>query len=209
MVKLIIFDVCWTMYKSNTTFDFIKYVYKVECINSFKLIFLNSLIVKFSILLLGKLVGRDIYRELFVKLLKGFSKERLQKTSEKFYNEFLLDKKIDYTFNLINSMPLNSIILCSASLDIVVEHIAKMLNANFFASELEFKNGICTGRINNDLLGEKNKIFEHENIDLVVTDNLSDLELVKKSSKSIILSNPKNIGFWERNGLTVDYILED
>ena len=209
MVKLIIFDVCWTMYKSNTTFDFIKYVYKVECINSFKLIFLNSLIVKFSILLLGKLVGRDIYRELFVKLLKGFSKERLQKTSEKFYNEFLLDKKIDYTFNLINSMPLNSIILCSASLDIVVEHIAKMLNANFFASELEFKNGICTGIINNDLLGEKNKIFEHENIDLVVTDNLSDLELVKKSSKSIILSNPKNIGFWERNGLTVDYILED
>ena len=85
MVKLIIFDVCWTMYKSNTTFDFIKYVYKVECINSFKLIFLNSLIVKFSILLLGKLVGRDIYRELFVKLLKGFSKERLQKTSEKYF----------------------------------------------------------------------------------------------------------------------------
>ncbi len=86
---------------------------------------------------------------------------------------------------------------------------AKMLNADFFASKLEFKNGICTGRISNDLLGAKNKIFEYENIDLVVTDNLSDLELVKKSSKSIILSTPKNIGFWERNGLTVDYILED
>ena len=209
MVKLIIFDVCWTMYKSNTTFDFIKYVYKVEGINSFKLDFLNSLIGRFLILLLGKLVGRDIYRELFVDLLKGFSKESLEKSSERFYNEFLIEKKVDYTFNLINSMPLNSIILCSASLDIVVEHIAKMLNADFFASKLEFKNGICTGRISNDLLGAKNKIFEYENIDLVVTDNLSDLELVKKSSKSIILSTPKNIGFWERNGLTVDYILED
>ena len=78
MVKLIIFDVCWTLYRSNTTFDFIKYVYKVEGINSFKLDFLNSLIGRFLILLLGKLVGRDIYRELFVDLLKGFSKESLE-----------------------------------------------------------------------------------------------------------------------------------
>lgn len=204
-----IFDVCWTMYRSNTTFDFIRFIYKTEGINSFRLAFLNSKIGKVVVLLIGKLIGRDIYRELFVGLLEGFTRNDLEKLSENFYYNFLLKNKIDYTFQIFNKIDVNEIVLCSASLDIVVAYIAYDLKVDFFASELEFKNEICTGKICKDLLGVKNSILGNKKIDLVVTDNLSDLELVMKSSESVILSTSKNVNFWKRNGLTVDYILQD
>lgn len=208
-MKFIIFDVCWTMYKSNTTFDFIEFVYKTENIKSFRLIFLKYKIGKLVLLLLGRLLGRDIYRELFVRLLRGFSRNKLDILSERFYREFLIENKINYTFDIFEKINTDEILLCSASLDVVVAHIANELNVDFFASELEFENGVCTGKISKDLLGMKDKILENKKIELVVTDNLSDLLLVKKSSKSIILSTPKNISFWKRNGLIVNYILED
>lgn len=208
-MELKIFDVCWTMYKSNTTFDFIRFIYKIENIKSFRLILLNSRIVKIIILLLGRILGRDIYRELFVGLLKGFTRQDIEFLSEKFYKNFLLKKRIDYTFDIFKKINADEILLCSASLDVVVAHIANELNVDFFASELEFKNGVCTGKISKDLLGVKDQILENKKIELVVTDNLSDLSLVKKSSKSVILSTPKNVNFWKRNGLTVNYILED
>lgn len=208
-MKEVIFDVCWTMYKSNTTFDYIRFVYQAKKNKSFRLIILNFKITKLLILFLGKIVGRDIYRELFVGLLRGFSRKDLNILSEKFYLEFLEEKKIGYTFDLFNKIDPKEIILCSASLDVVVAQIANELKVDFFASELEFKKEVCTGRIIKDLLGKKDSILENKKIELVITDNLSDLNLVKKSSKSIILSLPKNINFWKRNGLTVDYILKD
>lgn len=99
--------------------------------------------------------------------------------------------------------------LCSASLDIVVSHIAKKLKVEYIASELEFNNEICTGKIIKDLLGIKDKIIDAQKIELVVTDNTSDLELIMKSPKSVILSTSKNFNFWKRNGFAIDYILRD
>lgn len=204
-----IFDVCWTMYKSNTTFDFIKFVYNVNGIKSFRLMVLSSLIGKLFILFLGKFLGRDIYRGFYVGLLKGFTRSDLEILSSKFYHDYLVRKKIDYTFDLLEEIDHREVLLCSASLDIIISHIAQQLKVSFFASELEFKNEICTGKISKDLLGMKDKILENKEIELVVTDNLSDLALVRKSSKSVILSTPKNVIFWKNNGLIVDYILKD
>lgn len=204
-----IFDVCWTMYKSNTTFDFIKFIYEKESIKSTSLFLLNLKIIKVIILLIGKLIGRDIYRELFVRLLKGFTRNDLNALSENFYYNFLLKKKIDYTFEIFNKIDASEIVLCSASLDVVVAYIAHDLKVEFFASELEFENEVCTGKICKDLLGVKNSVLENKEIDFVMTDNLSDLELVMKSSKSVILSTSKNVNFWKRNGFAVDYILKD
>ncbi|MBJ9903665.1 haloacid dehalogenase-like hydrolase [Acinetobacter bereziniae] len=208
-MKEVIFDVCWTMYKSNTTFDFIRFIYRINGIHSFKLNFLNSKIGKMILLLIGKLIGRDIYRELFISLLKGYQRTDLEIFSKKFYHNFLLEKKIDYTFEIFNEIESDKILLCSASLDIVVEKIASELKVKFFASELEYENGVCTGKISKDLLGMKDALFENKVIDLVVTDNLSDLGLVIKSLNSVILSTSKNVSFWERNGFSVDYILQD
>lgn len=206
-MKPIIFDVCWTLYRSNTTFDFIIYVYMEKRIKNFRFLILTSKVGKIFFLLLGKLIGRDIYRSMFVGLLKGFTRSDLNDLVENFYYNFLEKKKIDYTFEIFNKIDTQEIVLCSASLDVVVSYIADYLNVDFFSSELEFKNDICTGKISKDLLGRKDILLEDENLELVVTDNLSDLPLVKKSSKSIILSTPKNVNFWKRKGFSVDYIL--
>lgn len=208
-MKKNICDVCWTLYRSNTTFDFIDYFYKDKPFNLKKYI-LDFFVIKFFILSLGKVVGKDIYRYLYISLLNGVSRKELLFFSKKFYSDFLITKKINFTFEMIETISQDSeIILCSASLDIIVYEISKRLNVKFIATQLVFEDDICTGKIESDLLGNKNNLFLNNEIDTVITDNLSDYKLVKLAKKSVILSTQKNVRFWESKGISVDYILED
>lgn len=204
-----VFDVCWTMYRSNTTFDFIDFVVSKNS-KSFFYYLLKFPITKILILVVGRIIGRDIYRFFYIKLLKGYSFQYLNGLSRDFYYDFLVNKKINYTFDLFNQFSdKDEVILCSASLDIIVEQIATQLKVRYVASKLCFANNICTGLLDSDLLGNKLELFEMDKIDLVVTDNLSDLELVKNSKRAVILSTTKNVNYWNSRGFTVDYLLEN
>ena len=114
--------------------------------------------------------------------------------------------KIDFTFDIIEKISCKKdIVLCSASLDIVIKVIAERLNFKYYASELEFVDGVCVGRLKKDLLGKKNEIFNGLSLSLVVTDNLTDIKLVKASECSFILSTQKNKKFWARHNIKVNY----
>ena len=199
-------DVCWTMYRSNTTFDFINFANRFYRRNKLSLFFLNNSIFKIFILLVGRIFNLDIYRWLFIFTLKGFTYDELYKVANDFYDLFLIENKIDYTFDIVNEISCNEdIVLCSASLDIVVKVIAERLNFKYYASELEFVNGVCVGKLKNDLLGKKNELFDGLTLSLVVTDNLTDIKLIQKSASSIVLSTQKNKKFWERHNIKVNY----
>lgn len=85
--------------------------------------------------------------------------------------------------------------LASATIDIVAEKIANEFSVNYISSKLGYYDGICSGKLFLDLLGKKEKFINHD-VDLVVTDNVSDLALVKKANSSVILSTDKNFNFW-------------
>lgn len=90
-------------------------------------------------------------------------------------------------------------ILCSASIDPVVEVIAdKMGCEQFFSTRLIAKDGIYTGQIFVDLLGRKGKHLKEADVsyNLVITDNKSDIDLIETCGKAIIISEEKNINFW-------------
>ena len=58
-MKINIIDVCWTLYKSNTTFDFISFVMEKKQKKSYRI--LNIYIIKAFLVLIGKLLKYDIY----------------------------------------------------------------------------------------------------------------------------------------------------
>ncbi|MGL5990784.1 MAG: hypothetical protein ACRCZT_03810 [Plesiomonas sp.] len=206
--KIIIFDVCGTLYDSNTTFDFIRSFRR----NSVYIKLLGWWAIKIPLIALGRVISLDIYRSLFIYSLKGVERTILVKAANEFYDHVLQYKKIDATHQMLENLKQqngNDIIYCSASLDIIVQVISERLGGRHQSSLLSFSpDGICLGFLSKDLLGKKDTLFEDIDIELTVTDNISDLALLKMSKSSFILSKEKYLSFWLKNGFTVDLVVK-
>lgn len=208
-----IFDICWTLYKVNTTFDFIYFFHKKNRKIHY-LDFLGYKFVRSTLILIGKVLGIDIYRALYIFSLKGYSKVYLEDMARKYVENILIDKKILFSHQLLEKSVNNKdneIFLCSASLDCIVQAVSVDLGvSNFYSSELEYVDGVCSGKLKKDLLYTKADLFKNGNRPFwVVTDNKTDLDLIRQSENYTILSNKKNMKFWKKYGLSVGFILED
>lgn len=202
-MKNAIVDVCHTLYDSNTTFSFIDYVVIKK--NKTNVLLKNGLL-KRIIILLGMCTRKDLYRYMYIRNLKGLSQSELRILAHDYYNEYLQNKKIKQVFDVIKEgQSQYKYTLCSASLDVIIEaivHHNPIFQDEFYSSTLEFNSGICTGKLQTDLLGAKHELFEQ--IDWLLTDNKSDLELAKKSSKTTVVAKNKNVSFWRNHGFKVD-----
>ncbi|AHG74141.1 hypothetical protein X781_19960 [Mannheimia sp. USDA-ARS-USMARC-1261] len=213
MDKKYIFDICWTLYKANTTFDFICFFSQSKS-KKLYLGILDNKVVKILLILIGKMVGMDIYRALYIFSLKGSTKSQLEDAAREYVEYILSEKKIAFSHDFLNQSLRDkggTILLCSASLDCIVKAVALNLGvSSFYASELEYINGICTGKLRKDLLHTKVDLFKNEHKPFwVITDNKTDLDLIRQSENHTILSNKKNMKFWNENGLSVGFIMED
>jgi|688.fasta_scaffold317611_2 phosphoserine phosphatase len=196
---IIVIDICDTLFLQNTTFGFIDFI-KNENKSFYKKI-------KIPLIIIGKLFKVDFYRNRYLNNLKGYSKEQLYTLANQYYDNVLSCKKNHPIHQIIEQNKNNKIILCSASLDIIVEVIANRLGVNtYYSSELLFDGDLCTGKLKTDLLGKKHLLFNYP-IDWVITDNLSDIDLVKKASKYTIVSKKKDLAFWYHHGIDVSIIL--
>ena len=205
--KIVVFDLCGTLYSSNTTFDFVDYVLD----RSFSCYLLKTRLFKYGLIVLGRLLGKDLYRKLYIYQLKGLPADRLRNKANEFVETFLSYKKVKEVHSLLSRSMSDGdfVYICSASLDVIVSAVCKEINVdNWMATELVYDpSGLCRGKIKNDLLGKKADAFQ-SNLELVVTDNISDLSLLKKAKRKFILSKMKNINFWRSNGMTVDLTIK-
>lgn len=196
----IVFDVCGTLYFSNTTFDFICYYHKKNRYY-FRYLYTSLLTSNF-----GKLMSRMSLisiRKLIIKTISGEDKEKLD-----FYSTTFVDEVLEYNKNLIafkifheykETSP-EEIVLLSASIDLVIEKIARAYGVTYDSSRLAYKNNICLGYLEKDMKGNKhNNYTVDSNLTLVVTDNHDDIELCKISQKCVIFSKPKHRNYWEKN----------
>ena len=205
--RLVIFDVCGTLYNSNTSYDFLKFYLKDN--KKYKVFakIRDSFIFKVLNYVLFIILKKDLFRTLSAKFLRGSSEEEIKKQSIVFYNNFLKNRERKNVIDLLEEYKLtNDVILVSASYQFLIEIIAKNLGVNsFLSSSIEVTNGKLTGKYNKDLLGQKELyIYEkYPNVDkiFVITDNKSDISLVNKSEYAIIISKKKNRKFWEERGL--------
>lgn len=201
--SIVLVDICGTLYDSNTTFDFLDFSIKEK-----KYIYFRKLSKSFFWKLFNKISFRllhiDITRTIAVSFLKGMSTEVLALKMEIFYNErlFLLKQNevLDIVKNYISEG--KRVVLVSATLDFISRKISDEMNIKeFYSTTLNYYDGICQGSIKNDLLSNKLKFLKLQGIsndfNVSITDNFSDMDLIKVSEKSIIISKVKNLPRWE------------
>ena len=208
-MKINIFDICGTMYDSNTTFDFLDYMFLEN--KRYQIMRKMSKIIFFKIVnkIIFQAFNIDLFRIVFLRYLKGMTRKELENKVNDFYKKVLEFKKIDDVILLLNKIKKEDkkIILVSATIDIIAQRIAKEFSLDFISSKLSFDKEICLGTLEYDLLGKKDSYIK-EDIELVVTDNISDLNLIRVSKKSVIISKKKNIKFWNEQKLCNYRIME-
>lgn len=182
-------DLCDTLIKGNTTFIFLDHFFKNKPLYNvyrklsrlfiFKLFFKALALIKF-----------DANRKIAIFFLRGVDKNILQENAN-----FLVQHSFVFEEDIIavikkcksNKIP---VYIVSASLDVIVEAVAKKFGVQYISSSLDFNANICTGKLKQDLLYTKELFFtkgskKYTGIDLeqlvFVSDNVQDISLLKKA----------------------------
>ena len=205
MDKILVVDLCNTLYKSNTTQDFFSYVFKVD--EKYKTIKRKNSNIGFKVMnkLSNKILKYDMSRALITKILKSKTSVEIENLVSNFIDEFLEKKKIEKVHQLISDYKNQGykVIIMSASYGFIVKEIAKNLDIDgYISSEAEVINGIFTGKVSSDILYTKFRVFKKKYLnyeDLVmITDNETDYDFAKQTKKSYIVINNHNKKFWEK-----------
>jgi len=203
--KIVLVDICGTLYDSNTTFDFLDFHFKgkfnYKCFRKISKTYLWRLGNKISF----QFFSLDLTRIIAIKWLRGFSKEQLKKMSVVFYDDFLADriqKEVIDEIDILRSEQ-TRILLVSATLDFIAETVSERMQIpEYYSTKLYYtQKGVCEGKIDVDLLSVKNSYLIENNICppyyWTITDNLSDIDLIKNSLNSTIVVPSKYKTKWD------------
>lgn len=198
-MKVALFDVCHTLVRANTTFDFLSFYFEGdETYRRFK---------RKRESLSGRLRAKfgdneQTMRYAAISFLEGEPEERVKLRAAEFVERL---EFIEPTGTLLKQWQGqgDEVVLVSASLDVVVAAVAKKLVVErYFASELKFENDVCLGALDKDLLGNKAELissrFDGDDLTMV-TDNFSDencISVVKNFVPVYQQGNTRAKRFW-------------
>jgi phosphoserine phosphatase len=204
--NIILIDICGTMFDSNTTFDFLDWYVSSKRYKLFR---------KLSKTWLGKLINFmfrklwhvDMTRFIAIRFLRGYDRLTLLKAAYNFYDSYLSYRKLERVFDFLNEFRRQGykLVVVSATIDVIAEVIVQRNDIPcWFSSTLHYtgKKAICTGRIGNDLLGQKLKALQKAGIyppfRCILTDDISDMDVIKQSKSACIVINNKTKLKWNR-----------
>ncbi|MBW5408395.1 HAD family hydrolase [Morganella morganii] len=199
-------DLCDTLVKGNTTFIFLdSYLSENRKYKLYKKIKKN-IVIRFILKILF-LIKVDINRYIALGFIKGVPKETLVSHLDTiFAYKFVFNN--DVLSALLNSKKKNNnTYIVSASLDFIVEYISHKLDVNFLSTTLKYKNNICLGKIEKDLLFSKKteflkKINGKNGKILFISDNREDVQLLKHADYGFGFFNKKNELCFMKNKIT-------
>jgi phosphoserine phosphatase len=146
---LLILDVCGTLYKGNSTDDFIWFTAKQK----FKVIdyIIYFILARVFLALYTKKIRKAKKRHLIALFFKGMKEKEMRVLSEDFFSLYYLERcslgKISQYLDKYTST-----ILVSASIDPPISMLAQYLKYDFYSSILEVSNGYYTGSFVSDIL---------------------------------------------------------
>lgn len=201
----ILIDICGTLFRSNTTFDFLDFWFKKESWYQKMKRLRRYKVVGFANSIFFRLFHVDIMRNYAISHLKGYSKTDLQKMSTRFYVDYLSTVINNDVVGIIEEKRKNGyeLIAVSATLDCIADEICQKLNIpKHFSSTLDFnRDGKCTGRLKKDWLACKLVNLQEEGLnppyDFVITDNFSDIDIIKNSNFSYLIQYAKCRKKWQ------------
>lgn len=215
--QMAVFDICDTLYYSNTTHDFVRFVVDGEPLTLRNAFYkaLNGKLLPFRYLLIfyGVRTGRDVLKKFNVSVLRGKSRDQLAALAKRFVSEFLDRRRIEHTHDLINAQKSagRRVVLCSSSIEPVVSAVADALGTtDFVGTTLEYSGDVFTGRIADDITQKKVQSLKErgltDRLAFAASDNTSDLELLTTADESVaIVHGGRKADFWRQHNLnTID-----
>lgn len=213
--KILIADVCGTLYCANTTIEFIEWLHGKDTRKYLYQYLRKHSWIKFVNLLVRHVIGKDILRDLAIKSLAGMKVDALKIAALEFVTKALVNQKNETVTRLVGELRSEGyeLMLGSGSIDLVIEPIAKEWNAiGYLCTSLEQKGDYLTGRISRDLSGNKHEVIKNKiagirNI-VVITDNKTDLQLLKLASRAFVVAKgEKQRAYWKRKKLaTLEFV---
>jgi HAD superfamily phosphoserine phosphatase-like hydrolase len=204
--KIAVFDVCGTLYSSNTTHDFVEFYLQQRPtwrLSVFKLLRIRLLNLFWASL--SWATGRDVFRLISVNMLRGAPAEGMNEMAAAFVRSFLETRARGTVLSLMDELRRENfrIVLASASLEWVVREIARILNADcFFACTVSVDDGRIVGSFSCDIRGQKHRVvaghFPLAEDVVAITDNREDAELIRMSSRAWIICDKRKRKRWTR-----------
>lgn len=160
-----VFDVCGVVTRTNNTSDFIGFVLKRDSAFRYGLfLLLRVLCLAGRFPGIRRIIRDDLLRRRQISLLKGCSMVRLRELAgqyvEMLASQGLLNRRIVDTMGKERERG-NVVLFVSAAIDPPIAALAERFGiGEFFSSELETANCVCTGRLKSDLLGRKQVVLE-------------------------------------------------
>lgn len=196
--QVFIIDICGTMFKSNTTFDFVKYFFH----NKWRVKMWFSKPYRIYNYIMFHFFHYEPLRHNLIMCLEGITKDKLQTMAEVFFCQYLKEREHKQTIDVIEAKRLENchLMIVSATIDVIAQTVASHYNiSSCYSTLLEYDaNNVCTGRINIDLLSNKSDFLIDKGLNPpyagIITDNYSDKDLIENSKNAFLITykNKKN-----------------
>lgn len=183
MKRLIIFDVCNTFVKTNSTYSYIKFLINAW-IKPFYRYILFLKWVSFLYSIVKTLTWLDYEIKFIWFYFKWIEKEKLSEVNNKFFKwyEWQISKKFE---RIVKNSRWSKVIFLSAAINPPIDFLKKKFWIDGFSSVLEEKSWIFTWKFVRNLWWQKESIFINNEIPLktyehieLYTDNIDDCNLI-------------------------------
>lgn len=160
-------DICWTLYRSNTTFDFLDRIVRSPHYRRIRCIF-STTVGKHINLLILKLFHFDLQRSLALRCIRHIDNTTLLEKARTFRDTYLEQRKNAEVFDTIQG---RKIVLASGTMDVIAKVVAEQLHPVQTYSSRILKNQLLN----------RFTCFD------IITDNTADIALIRKAHRAYIV----------------------
>lgn len=202
--NVVLFDFCETLVDFQTADAFVDYVRNSVKTRNIKMKeSVYRFLCKSRILDIAEVLTKwkkSLHKKVKLWQLKGLSQECLESLSFSYYNEVIKPHEIKAVMQRLKEYQNQDIEiwLVSGGYDIYLKHFAKENNLHVMVtSQIEFKKGICTGRMKDlDCLREnkvvlmkrKFKTLDNFNFIASYSDSVTDLPILQLAKEANVIS---------------------
>lgn len=201
-----VIDICGTLYDANTTMTFLDYTFVKN--RKYKIYRKISKTIFFRILnkLLFSIFRYDYIRYCGIRFLKGMSEVEIKRSVDRYYENYLRHKIKIESIIILKEYQIRKdchVVIVSATLDCIARKVAEEMGIDeYISSKLAYKDEVCLGFLDSDLLNNKLKALKkmgyYAPYKMTLSDNFSDADIMALSKESFIVCCDTKMQKWKR-----------
>ncbi len=181
-MMVVIVDMCGTLFRANTTRGLVELLRSRSIARWYSSVALSRVLSRAE-----TLTHADLVRPLLIRALGGISRDVLYAEAREYVRRLVSTSMRDEVVEILNARRAKGALVClaTASLDPIAAAAHEYFGfSHVLSSQLEYRNGLCTGRLAFDSRGRKWKSLAAEfpqltqaDEVLAITDNPEDQDL--------------------------------